>query len=353
MNVVDLFCGVGGFSLGFEWAGFNTVLALDKWDLAVDTFNYNRGDCVAVECDISLFDDERIKQFSSKTRVDGIIGSPPCQGFSVAGTRNGADERNNLYLEFIRVVSVIKPLFFVLENVKGLITLDNGFFKEDIISRFTRLGYNVNYAVLKASDFGVPQNRERVFFVGLNHDVFSDTFFEFPHGTNDKVIITSEALSDLPLLDAGDDPSCYRCNPVNDYQRFMRKNSSSVANNDITHHHEKTKNIVSMIPDGGNIRDLPDEYYNVRKYDQAFNRMNSKTPSKTIDCGHRNYFHYKENRVPTVRECARLQSFPDDFIFKGTKTNQYTQVGNAVPPLLAYHLAITLKKYLHDVNINI
>lgn len=344
MCVLDLFSGCGGFSLGFCWAGFSSGVAFDVWQPAVDTFNFNIGGCVCK--DIKMVSDSWLEEYGASHRVLGVIGSPPCQGFSVAGKRNIGDKRNSLYMEFVRVVSIVKPLFFVLENVKGLLAMEDGFFKEDIIERFTRLGYNVNYEVLRASDYGVPQNRERVFFVGLNRDFFDDTFFEFPRGVGGNVITTSEALSDLPRLDMGDDPSCYCCKPVNEYQRFMRKNSSSVYNNDITHHKEKTKKIVSMIPDGGSIKDLPPEYYNVRKYDQAFNRMNSNKPSKTIDCGHRNYFHYNENRVPTVRECARLQSFPDDFIFTGSKTSQYTQVGNAVPPLVSYHIAMTLKKYL-------
>ena len=126
----------------------------------------------------------------------------------------------------------------------------------------------------------------------------------------------------------------------------MRENSDKITNNDITNHTEQTKNIIAMVPDGGNIKDLPEEYYKVRNYSSAFKRMDSKKPSTTIDCGHRNYFHYKENRVPTVRESARIQSFPDDYFFTGNKTIQYTQVGNAVPVKLAETIALQIKKYL-------
>ncbi len=267
----------------------------------------------------------------------------------MVGTRDENDDRNNLYLQYIRFVDVIKPKFFILENVKGLLTLKDGFFKEDIITRFTGLGYNVNFKLLKASDYGVAQNRERVFFVGLRKDVFGDRFFEFPEGNPSNAVSTGEALSDLPSLDNGEDPKAYRTEPQNEYQRLLRKNSDSITNNDITLHTEQTKSIISLVPDGGNIRDLPEEYYNVRNYSTAFKRMDSKKPSTTIDCGHRNYFHYKENRVPTVRESARIQSFPDEYFFTDSKTSQYTQVGNAVPPLLAKVIGDEIKRLLDEL----
>lgn len=200
--------------------------------------------------------------------------------------------------------------------------------------------------MLLASDYGVAQNRHRVFFVGLRKDIFGDTFFEFPEGNPLNSVSTSEALSDLPSLDNGDNSEVYKTEPQNEYQRIMRENSNKITNNDITNHTEQTKNIIAMVPDGGNIKDLPEEYYKVRNYSSAFKRMNSKKPSTTIDCGHRNYFHYKENRVPTVRESARIQSFPDDYFFTGNKTSQYTQVGNAVPVKLAETIALQIKKYL-------
>lgn len=345
-KTIDLFCGAGGFSLGFEMAGFETKLAIDKWDPAINTFNHNRKDKVGQSIDIYDFDNERIKKFNDENDIDGIIGGPPCQGFSMVGTRDEEDDRNNLYLQYVRFVDVVKPKFFILENVKGLLTLKEGFFKDDIINRFTELGYNVNFKMLIASDYGVAQNRERVFFVGLRKDLFGDRFFEFPEGSPSNAVSTGEALSDLPSLDNGEDPEAYRTEPQNDYQRLMRKNSSKITNNVITRHTEQTKQVISMVPDGGNIRDLPEEYYSIRNYSTAFKRMNSKKPSTTIDCGHRNYFHYKENRVPTVRESARIQSFPDDYFFTDSKTSQYTQVGNAVPPLLAKAIACEMRKLL-------
>ena len=290
-----------------------------------------------------------MEEFLDTHDIDGIIGGPPCQGFSMVGTRDAEDDRNNLYLQYVRFVDVVKPKFFILENVKGLLTLKDGFFKQDIIDRFSDLGYNVNFRMLKASDYGVAQNRERVFFVGLRKDLFGDKFFEFPKGNPANAVSTSEALSDLPSLDNGENPEEYRCAPQNDYQRLMRENSTKITNNEITNHTEQTKSIIAMVPDGGNIKDLPEKYYKVRNYSTAFKRMNSQKPSTTIDCGHRNYFHYSENRVPTVRESARIQSFPDDYHFTGSKTSQYTQVGNAVPALLAKVMATEIKNLLDNL----
>jgi len=333
-NVIDLFCGCGGFSKGFENAGFEVALALDCWKDAIDTFNINHKKPVGVTKNIYDFTNEEISEFGKKNNVVGIIGGPPCQGFSMVGKREASDERNTLYLQYVRFVEQIKPEFFILENVKGLLTLEKGYFKKEIIERFSELGYNVTYKVLRACDYGVPQKRERVFFVGLRKDKFKDKFFEYPKPV-EHIIGTEEALCDLPSLDNGELATEYKTPPQNDFQKLMRKNSKTIKNNEITEHTEQTKKIISMIPDGGNIKSLPEEYYKVRNYGSAFKRMNSKEPSTTIDCGHRNYFHYKENRIPTVRESARIQSFPDDFEFVGTKTSQYTQVGNAVPVILA------------------
>ncbi len=347
-KIIDLFCGAGGFSYGFEKEDFEVVLAIDKWDQAIETYNNNHKNKSGISMDIHDFTNEKIQEINKNGDIVGIIGGPPCQGFSMVGTRDHTDDRNSLYLQYVRFVENVKPKFFVLENVKGLLNLNKGYFKEDIIKRFSELGYNVNFNVLKASEHGVPQNRERVFFVGLNKECFGDKFFEFPQPDKENFVSTSEALSDLPSLDNGESEVRYKSKPNNKYQELMRKNAKEdrISNNEVTVHTEQTKEIISLVPDGGNIRDLPEEYYSVRNYNSAFKRMNSKLPSTTIDCGHRNYFHYKENRIPTVREAARIQSFPDDFVFLGSKTSQYTQVGNAVPPILGNEIAKAINKML-------
>ncbi len=351
-KIVDLFCGAGGFSLGFEQLDFESVLAIDKWFDAVNTYNYNRKKQVAISIDIHDYTDKMIKSLCEKEKVTGVIGGPPCQGFSLVGKRESGDERNSLYLEYVRFVRIIKPDFFILENVKGLLSMEKGLYKEDIIKRFSELGYNVNYKLLKASDYGVPQSRERVFFIGLNKERFGDKFFNFEDIERKEMVSTSDALSDLPSLDNNEDSTKYSSKPLNNFQKLMRKGSTGLTNNDVTIHTEQTIKIISMIKDGGTIKDLSDEYYKVRNYNAAFKRMNSGLPSGTIDCGHRNYFHYKENRIPTARESARIQSFPDTYFFTGNKGSQYTQVGNAVPVLLSKSIAKVVEDYLNGGEIN-
>lgn len=350
-KIIDLFCGAGGFSYGFEMENFETVLGIDKWGDAIETFNFNHKKAVGKNLDIHEFTNKKIEEFLKNNEIDGIIGGPPCQGFSMVGTRDRFDERNDLYLEYYRFVKKVRPKFFIIENVKGLLTLENGFFKKDIVERFGSLGYNINYKVLRASEYGVPQSRERVFFVGLSIDYFGNKYFEYPIPNKVDFVSTEEAISDLPSLDNKESQYEYSSEPKNDFQKLMRKNNKGIIhNNDGTNHTDKTISIINLVPDGGNIRDLPSEYYKVRNYNASFKRMDSQKPSTTIDCGHRNYFHYKENRVPTVRESARIQSFPDRFIFKGSKTSQYTQVGNAVPPLVAQALAKQINELLDEVK---
>ena len=338
-KIIDLFCGCGGLSKGFELAGFESILAIDVWDDAIKTYNYNHKNNVAICKDICEIDNEFLESLKNNNDIFGIIGGPPCQGYSTVGKRDINDKRNYLYLEYCRVVEKIKPKFFVLENVKGLLTLNDGMFKEDIIKRFENIGYIVKYKILNASDYGVPQNRQRVFFVGI-----LGKEFKFPKELDYK-ISTEDAISDLEKCS-----NFYKVEPKTEYQKNMRKKQKELKNNELTLHSEQTTSIISLIPDGGKIKDIDEKYWNIRKYNKAFQRMNSKQPANTIDTGHRNYFHYKENRIPTVRESARIQSFQDDFVFLGSKTSQYKQVGNAVPPLLAKAIAIEIKKQLKEDN---
>lgn len=340
MDIIDLFSGAGGMSLGFEKAGFHSILAIDKWNDAISTYNENRENKCGTTIDIHDFSNEKLIEISKTHDVRGIIGGPPCQGFSLVGTRETNDPRNSLYMEYVRFVSVIEPDFFVLENVPGLLSMEKGKYKDDIIARFSELGYNVNYNVLTASDYGVPQSRKRLFFIGLKQKIFGENhFFDFSKIKKRQMVSTSMAIGDLPSLEKELKSIKYEKEPQNKYQEEMRKGSIILTNHDGTAHTEQTRMIISMVPDGGGIKDLPEHFYKVRNYNNAFRRMDSNLPSNTIDCGHRNYFHYKENRVPTVRESARIQSFPDIYKFLGSKTSQYTQVGNAVPPLLAYSIA--------------
>ena len=343
-KIIDLFCGCGGLSLGFEMAGFESALAIDLWKDAIVTYNHNRERKVGICEDVHNLSDEYLESLNRDGDIVGVIGGPPCQGYSTVGTRDINDPRNHLYRQYCRVVEKVRPQFFVLENVKGLTTLMGGMFRDDIYNRFSALGYKVVYKVINAAHYGVPQNRQRVFFVGIK-----EKEFKFPEPDEQNIITCSDALSDLPPLDDIDGDWLlhdYVCNPQNEYQTWVREGSNRIKNHQITKHSEQTKQIISMIPDGGRIKDLPKEYWEIRKYNKAFERMSSQRPSNTVDTGHRNYFHYCENRIPTARENARLQSFPDAFEFIGTRTSQYKQIGNAVPPLLAYAIARAISELI-------
>jgi len=332
-KIIDLFCGCGGLSKGFELAGFETKIAIDMWADAVKTFNHNIGGDIAVCEDIHKWSNEFLNELKKDSDIVGIVGGPPCQGYSTVGTRDVNDPRNHLYKEYCRIVEVINPEFFVIENVKGLITLSGGAFKDDIIKRFTGLGYHVSFQILNAADYGVPQNRYRVFFVGMKKSGFM-----FPKSQNKKISV-KDAIGDLPAIDGVEKIDVYDKEPQTSYEKLMRGNSTILLNHEGTRHSQQTVEIISLIKDGGKIKDLPKEYWSVRKYNKAFERMNSAEQSNTVDTGHRNYFHYSQNRIPSVRENARLQSFPDSFEVLGSKTSQYKQIGNAVPPLLAYEIA--------------
>jgi len=336
-TVLDLFSGCGGMSLGFEQAGFEIKLGIDNWNDALLTFKRNHKNSNTLEKDLSLLEPSEIGIES----IDVIIGGPPCQGFSIAGKRIIEDDRNNLYKSFVKFVAYFKPKAFVMENVPNILSMGKGVVKSKIIKDFTNLGYDVYCQVLMSSDYGVPQNRKRAFFVGVKNN----KYFEFPKIINERKITSEEAISDLPDISMADG-SKYPLPVFTNYQKEIRYGSKYLFNHQLTEHKEKTVKIISLVPDGGNYKNLPEHLKKTRKVNIAWTRLNSKKPSFTIDTGHRHHFHYRFNRVPTVRESARIQSFPDNFIFLGCKTSQYKQVGNAVPPLLAKYLANKLKECL-------
>ena len=357
-NVIDLFCGCGGLSEGFQMAGYNIVLGVDNNDLALKTFLYNHKGSEALNADLSAPETfETIEKIVKEKKVDVIIGGPPCQGFSLTGKREFNDDRNKLYLAMIEMVKRYQPKAFLIENVPGMATLYKGKVKEQIINTFEDMGYNVSVTdkPLLAADYGVPQFRKRMFFVGFRKDLNLEKFvFPKPILDEDSYIGTAAAISDLPSLefDLGSPVAEYSSNPKSDYQALMRRGASKLYNHVGTNHTDEVKWVISQVPEGGNYKDLPSGVGKSRKFNEAWTRYHSQRPSKTIDTGHRNHFHYKWNRVPTVRENARLQSFPDRFEFLGTKTQQNRQVGNAVPPLLAQAIAEEIKKYLDLIKLS-
>ncbi len=350
LNVIDLFCGCGGFSKGFEQAGFKICMGIDLWKDATTTYQYNFPDAIVLNKDSAEVDGNFILQASGlkKEEVDVIIGGPPCQGYSVSGKRLIDDDRNKLYKNFVRIVSELQPKVFVMENVPGLVRLFGGVFGKQIQEDFSGIGYDVKLKILSSENYGVPQKRSRVIFVGINKSFFGENVeYVYPlpfmwEGSVFPPLTCKDAISDLDFIPddkvLGEDIP-YKLSPKNDYQKKMRKGSASILNHSATIHTQKTKDIIKMVPDGGNYKDLPKELWDTRKVHIAWTRMNSQRPCFTIDTGHNHQFHYSANRVPTVRESARIQSFPDTFRFIGIKTSQLKQVGNAVPPLLAEAIA--------------
>jgi len=309
MSVISLFSGAGGLDLGFKHAGFELLWANDFDKDAVETYKANIGsECVLG--DISTISSDLIPD------SDVIIGGFPCQGFSMANTkRHVLDERNSLYLQYIRILKEKQPKIFVAENVKGILSLGKGEVIKGIVEDFSNSGYRVKYKLLNAADFGVPQTRMRVFIVGVRNDLNVD--FEFPERTHSKNgsdgylpwVTVKEALSHLP------DPDGENSNavPNNEYSQYK------VNTRNFTGHRETDPNLPSPTilargNGGGGVVAIP---------------------------------HFNKMRRMTVRESAAIQTFPDNFFFHGTRSSCYRQVGNAVPVLLSEVIA---KKILNGLS---
>ena len=356
-TVLDLFSGAGGLSRGFFDAGYDVILGVDNDDTALKTFKANHGNAEAMKLD--LFDHSNIDVIidylnSKNIKLDVLVGGPPCQGFSVAGPRDKNDKRNTLYTAMVKLAERVRPQVVVLENVPGMVQTNGGIGAKRVVEDFESIGYKMVPKLLYAPDYGVPQIRKRVFFVGLRD---SEKEFVFPLPVVDKehYITCEEAIGDLPSLQKedgriiyGEEIQNYSTPPQNDYQKKMRARSLKVRNHIGSIPIDKTRKMISLVPEGKNYKALPEEYQGIYKYHEALTRYDSKKPSLTINTGHRSHFHYKWNRIPTVRESARLQSFPDDFIFYGNKSEQYCQVGNAVPPMLGQVVAEAILPYLRD-----
>lgn len=356
-KVLDLFSGAGGLSRGFYDAGYEVVLGVDFDKAALKTFKENHGQAEAMNLD--LFDHDNIDVIidflkNRKIKLDVLVGGPPCQGFSVAGPRDMNDKRNTLYTAMVELADRVKPQVVVLENVPGMVQTNGGIGAKRVVEDFAKIGYNMVAKLLYGPDYGLPQIRKRVFFVGLKDNTKK---FIFPEATVDKehYITCEQAIGDLPSLQTADGEIIYgetiqnyEIPAQNEYQKKMRAHSKNIQNHIGSIPIEKTKYMISLVPEGKNYKALPEQYRGMYKYHEALTRYHSKKPSRTINTGHRSHFHYKWNRIPTVRESARLQSFPDDFIFYGNKSEQYRQVGNAVPPMLGQVVAEALLPYLKD-----
>ena len=375
LNSIDLFSGCGGMTLGFGWAGFNSVLASDIDENCEKTFATNFPEIPFLCGDLSEFTKDEFDTIISKKEIDVIIGGPPCQGFSLANKKRNKvseDPRNKLFYEFVKTINWYNPKSFVMENVKGLLSMESGQVIKQIQNEFEnagKFGYEVRTKVLKASDYGVPQSRERVIIIGIRKDL--ELIPEFPPKKYEKEVTVEEAISDLPKINAGEgeEKLNYESKPTNDYQQFMRKNSKKVFNHIAMRHTQRLIERFRAIQPGKNLLDVwethgavqrgnPNEKSKV-KFSQNNLRLIANKPAPTIAASFQsNFIHPFLDRNFTAREGARLQSFPDDFIFEGMRTkmswekglSQYQQIGNAVPPLMAFEIAKTLKRVLENGN---
>lgn len=341
--ILDLFCGAGGFSYGMHKnEKFTTAVAVDFNSAATNTFKLNMPNAYVITGDIT---DDKIKdeiiQQSRKAGVNMIIGGPPCQGFAMKGKKLGLqDPRNFLFLEYLKIVKNLRPQVFVIENVKRLLTTENGWFKDEIFNYIHNLGYKVDYGVLNAMEFGVPQSRERAIFV-----CSKDLEIHLPQSTKPLVTVR-EAISDLAYLNSGEGEfeQDYLIEAKSDYQKLMRKSSKKLFNHKATNHSEVALKKLSMIPPEKGKEFLPDDMLGKQQYNTTWCRLIWDTFSPTIDTrfdtpSNGTNSHPELNRSITPREAARLQSFDDNFIFYGAKSEICKQIGNAVPPLLAKAIA--------------
>lgn len=324
LTYIDLFSGAGGLSLGFEQAGFQQLLSVEMEPDYCQTYRANFPHHQLLQKDLTTLTEQDLINCLNGQSVDLVIGGPPCQGFSMAGKIGRTftdDPRNHLFKEFVRIVKIVRPCFFVMENVARLYTHNSGKTRTEIIQAFQNIGYSVECKVLNAADFGVPQIRSRVIFIG-RRDKGKISFpepFQISHQT------VGSAIGHFPKLAAGES------NP-------------HVANHEAMNHSAQMLEKMAFVKNGGNRNDIPEPLRpktgDIRKYI----RYNSNKPAVCITGDMRKVFHYEQNRALTVRELAALQSFPDNFIFCGSKIAQQQQVGNAVPPLLAKAIAESILK---------
>lgn len=369
MYTIDLFSGCGGLSLGFRNAGFESILASDIDENCEKTFNRNFPGVPFLRKDITKIEQEEVDAIIGDRRPDVIIGGPPCQGFSLANKKRNKvadDPRNRLFYGFVKFIDWYSPKAFVMENVKGLLSMKDGKVIETIIDAFQHAGegYTVVKRVLCAKNFGVPQARERVIIIGFRNDLgITPTY---PEG-NDQEVTVDMAISDLPLIQSaqGSEEMQYPMPPQNAYQQLMRANSTVVHNHIAMKHTPRLIQRFAAIQPGQSLVDVWDTHGAVKrgapseksetKYSQNNQRVYGDRPAPTIAASFQsNFIHPHLNRNFTAREGARLQSFPDDFIFEGMRTkmswekglSQYQQIGNAVPVLLAQAIAESVYEQL-------
>ncbi|VEJ53801.1 DNA cytosine methyltransferase [Pragia fontium] len=378
-NVLDTFAGAGGFSLGFELAGAQVIGAIEIDSWACDTFRANHPNSLVLQKDITTLDDEYILNLFGERKPDIILGGPPCQGFSICNKNSGdpKDPRNSLFEQFIRIGKIFKPKIMIMENVPNLIkakTSNNELVIDIIEAELRSLGYFVYSKILNATDYGVPQIRKRLFVIASDVEL-AEPFPKATHTNNNECLLLDrcptlwDAISDLPAIEAreGSEEMEYSISPQNEYQKMLRNGANKVFNHKSMMHSKRLVERFASMKWGDSTSDVPDHLKPLKRnsneisdkiYDQNNRRMHPDLQCHTIPASfYANFVHPYKNRNFTAREGARIQSFPDSYIFKGKPTVvshkllqregrfddkylcQYNQIGNAVPPLMAKAVA--------------
>ncbi len=389
-TAIDLFAGAGGLSEGLGQAGFTVMAASEINHVYADTFEANHREALVYQQDIHDLTTKQVLRDTGMKRgeLDLLAGGPPCQGFSInAPVRSSDDRRNDLYIQFLRFVEALQPKAVLVENVPGIVSMEKGAVVESIYQAFGDLGYQLHHMILYAAHYGVPQMRWRTIFLGSRRDVPLPQFPYPTHEANGRGNFTGsrelcfnlypagglfdngllhfttveEAMSDLPALATGEgSEECdYSERPQCKYQEYCRDGSTLLFNHRAPGLHPINMERMKYVKPGGSWRDIPFELLpkglqRARRSDHTrrYGRLDPKGLSTTImtkcDPHWGTFFHYNQDRVITVREAARLQSFPDRFRFNGSLVQQYQQVGNAVPPLLGKAIGVEISKALSE-----
>lgn len=352
---IELFSGAGGLSIGLQKAGFSVILANEIEPDFAKTFSLNHPKTKVLTADIHSIDFKQELLKLGSPKVSLVSGGPPCQGFSTVGSKNKQDPRNSLFFEYLRAIKEIAPDYLIFENVSGFKNMYEGEAFKTLLSELDALGYHCASAILEASDFGLPQRRQRTIVMGWQKhlpqvELPQPTHSEEPSlfGTRQKLNIM-DAISDLPELAANSLNAIYACSPKNEFQVLLRGSCSTLTEHHSSNYGEKMLEILSLIPVGGTIEDLPLRLRPKGYFKNTYARLLPHQPSPTIT---RNFgtpsssrcVHPFQNRALSTREGARLQGFPDGYQFCGSKTSKNLQIGNAVPPIFGEVLAVQIIK---------
>ncbi len=358
LKVIDLFCGVGGLSYGFAHNdNFEIVAANEILPSMAKAYSLNHPTTSVYVEDIKDFNVKKIENdlHIKANEIDVIVGGPPCQAYSTVGKRLIDDPRGKLFQEYYRVLKEFNPRLFLFENVRGLLSVQGGELLETILSLFRSLGYRIQYRILNAADFGAPQIRERVVIIGskLKNDFYypevthynpRETFNLFKKNLKPYITL-EEAISDLPFIKSGEESFEYASEPKNNFQREVRLNApKQLMDHNAPNNNARLVKMMELLPDGGTPEDLPEDLRPTSGFKNTYCRLWWERPAPTIT---RNLstpsssrcIHPKAPRSLTTREGARIQCFPDEYQFYGSRSDRNLQIGNAVPTVLSINLA--------------